>query len=76
MLLVHAECCDPDCPGCQGDGLDGNDPGPEQFAAELAEAVGDEYYENLLTLVLNLVDAASDEETQAYWQAVYAALTQ
>jgi len=33
-------------------------------------------YDSLLTIILDAIDAAPDEETQAYWQAVYAALTQ
>jgi hypothetical protein len=74
MVLVQRQCCDPDCPGCQGDGLNGDDSSPEQFAAELAEAVGEEYYDDLLGLIDDLI--AAQDENQEYWQAVYAALTQ
>jgi hypothetical protein len=51
-------------------------PDPDELAAALAEVIWPALYDDLLTLALNLVDEAADEEMQAYWQAVYAALTQ
>jgi hypothetical protein len=48
----------------------------EDLAAELAANIWPELFEDLLSMVAGLIDAAPNEETQAYWQAVYAALTQ
>jgi hypothetical protein len=49
---------------------------PEELAAVLAGNVSPELYAGLLNMVLTATDSAPDEETQAYWQAVYTALTQ
>jgi hypothetical protein len=42
----------------------------------LAANVAPELYGDLLNMVLNAIEDAPDDETQAYWEAVYAALTQ
>jgi hypothetical protein len=57
-----------------GDGTDSMP--PEDLAALLAENVAPELYDDLLAVVAAAIDAAPDDETQAYWQEVYAALTQ
>jgi hypothetical protein len=77
--------CDPNCPDCEGgDGPMGGDGAmgldepltPEEMAAQLAANVAPELYDNLLFVVAGAIEAAEDDETQAYWQAVYDALTQ
>lgn len=78
--------CDPNCPDCEGGDaprgggdapMGGDEPlSPEEMAAQLAENVWPELYDNLLFVVAGAIDAAPDDETQAYWQAVYAALTE
>jgi hypothetical protein len=84
VALVIAQCCDPECPGCSqqrgdmmyegGEGLPGLP--AEELAAELAANIGPELFNDLLSMVLTTIETAPDEESQAYWQAVYAALTQ
>jgi hypothetical protein len=77
VALVSNECCDPNCPGCEGgDAPAGGLPDPDDLAADLAANVWPALYDDLLGIILATIDAAPDEETQAYWQAVYAALTQ
>jgi hypothetical protein len=74
---VTRECCDPDCPGCEGgDAPGGGLPDPDELAAQLAETIWPELYDDLLEVILATIDGAPDEETHAYWQAVYGALTQ
>ncbi len=73
IARVISHCCDPDCPGCEGqDG--GGLPPPEELAAELANSVWQELYDELLDLIADLINAQDDN--QEYWQAVYAALTE
>jgi hypothetical protein len=83
VARVIAQCCDSDCPGCQGGRNEGGEgaEGPpdlpaEDLAAELAANVWPELYEDLLGMVLETIDGAPNEEVQAYWQTVYATLTQ
>jgi hypothetical protein len=82
IALVYSGCCTPDCSGCDGGRGDGGEgyppewPAPEELASDLAANVWPELFDGLLTIVLDAIDAAPDEGTQAYWQAVYAALTQ
>ncbi len=65
---------DCDCGGSRGDGMDSMT--PEELGALLADNVTPELYDALLAVVAAAIDAAPDETTEAYWQAVYAALTQ
>lgn len=68
-----------DCDQPRGDAMGGEDADlmpPEELAAVLAENTAPEQYDALLAIIGAAIDAAPDEETQAYWQAVYAALTQ
>jgi hypothetical protein len=84
MLLVNSGCCDPDCPGCSqqrgdmmyegGEGLPGLP--AEELAAELAANIWPELYPDLVAMVAANIDLQPHDESQAYWQAVYAALTQ
>jgi hypothetical protein len=83
VARIIAQCCDPDCPGCQGgrgEGGEGGEGPPdlpaEDLAAELAANIWPELFEDLLSMVAGLIDVAPNEETQAYWQAVYDLLTQ
>jgi hypothetical protein len=77
VALVYSNCCDPECRGCEGgDAPAGGLPDPDTLAADLAANVWPELYDGLLTIVLDTIDAAPDKDTQAYWQAVYATLTQ
>ncbi len=90
LALVYSGCCDSECPGCSfggdggmngmmyegGEGYPPGLPPPAELAAQLAANVWPELYDGLLAIVLATIDAAPDEGTQAYWQAVYAALTQ
>jgi hypothetical protein len=89
VALVTSGCCDADCPGCSqqdGDGMNGmmyeggeGLPGmlpPEELAAQLAANVWPELYPDLVAMVAANIDLQPDEESQAYWQAVYAALTE
>ncbi len=90
IALVTAGCCTVDCSPCDaggGNGMEGGVvpdgdlyppglPSPEELAAQLATNVWPELYDGLLSMVLAAIDSAPDEQTQAYWQAVYTALTQ
>lgn len=58
-----------------GEGLPGQLP-PEELAAQLAANVWPELYPDLVAMAAGAAETAPDEETQAYWLAVYAALTQ
>jgi hypothetical protein len=77
IALVSSECCDSECPGCEGgDAPGGGLPDPDELAADLAANIWPELYDGMLAVIVGAIDAAPDEETQAYWQAVYAALTE
>jgi hypothetical protein len=75
-FVARAGSGDCDCAEERGDGMDGDLMPPEDLAAILAENVAPEQYDALLAVVAAVIDAAPNEETQAYWEAVYAALTQ
>jgi hypothetical protein len=69
-------CCDPDCPPCPGDS-GGGQLSAEELAAELAGSVSAGMYDELVQFVADLISALpDDDESAAYWQAVYEALTE
>jgi hypothetical protein len=49
---------------------------PEELAALLADNVAPAQYDTLVAVVAAAIDAAPDEQTAAYCQAIYDALTQ
>jgi len=49
---------------------------PEELAKELAANIWPELYADLVAMVAANIELQPDEESQAYWQAVYAALTE
>ena len=65
--------CDP-CPG--GDAPGAGLPAPEDLAKELAANVWPELYDDLVATVGANIDLQADDESRAYWEAVYAALTE
>jgi hypothetical protein len=79
VALVGGDCNPEECDDCVGgDAPGGGDepPSPEELAAQLAANIWPELYDNLLFVVAGAIDASPDEETRAYWEAVYAALTE
>jgi len=70
--LVTNEKCGP----CPLDDEGAEPPSPQELARQLVANVWPELYGDLLAMVAAAIDAAPDEETQAYWQAVYDALTE
>jgi hypothetical protein len=72
--LVTRGCCDPDCPGCPGDS--GEAMSPQELAKQLADNVWPELYDDLVWVVGQAAEAQPDDESRAYWEAVYAALTE
>lgn len=79
LLSMAPPPCDPSCPdfGDEGDGPaggGGESLDPEHLAAMLAENIWPELYDDLLAVVLQAIETARDQATQAYWEAVYAAL--
>jgi hypothetical protein len=73
---VTRGCCDPDCPGCEGDDGGGGELDPTELAGELAANVWPELYDDLVAIVAENVNLQPDDESRAYWQAVYDALTE
>ena len=76
IALVISGCCDPNCPGCEGQDGGGGQLSPQELAAQLAASVAPELYNDLLALIAANIELQPDEESQAYWEAVYAALTE
>lgn len=75
-FVARVQTGDCDCGEARGNGEGADRMPPEELAALLAENVAPEQYDALLAVVAAAIDAAPDEEMAAYWQAVYAALTQ
>jgi hypothetical protein len=82
VALVMAGQCGPAGGGGEmmmyegGEGYPPGLPSPEEMAAELAANVWPELYDGLLSMIQGAIDTAPNDQTAAYWQAVYAALTQ
>jgi hypothetical protein len=67
------------CAEARGDRMDGEGADrmpPDELAALLADNVAPEDYDTLLAVIAPAIDAAADDQTQTYWEAVYAALIQ
>ncbi len=76
VLLVEYHCCmGSDCEPCWDDD-DGEPLGPEELAAQLAANIWPELYDDLVFVVGAAIEVQPDDESRAYWEAVYAALTQ
>lgn len=73
VVLLTDPCCQPTCDPCSGDG--GERMSPQQLASELAATIWPELYNDLVAIVEENIDLQPDEESQAYWEAVHAALT-
>ena len=69
-------CCWEQCGDCPGDGGRGALPDAEELAKQLAGAVWPELYNDLVAIVEENIDLQPDEESRAYWQAVYDALAE
>jgi hypothetical protein len=68
---------DPNCPDYpEGDGGAGEQRTPEELAKLLADNVAPELYDGLVYVVGQAIEAQPDDESRAYWEAVYAALTE
>jgi formylmethanofuran dehydrogenase subunit C len=85
LLSLPDPPCSPDCSfggdgGMNGMLYEGGEGLPElpaeELAAQLAANVWPELYPDLVAMVAANIDLQPDEESQAYWQAVYDALTQ
>jgi hypothetical protein len=68
------DCGDSRQGGDGGEGLDWIT--PEELAALLGDNIAPELYEALLTMVAAAIDAAPDDENQAFWETAYGILTQ
>jgi hypothetical protein len=69
----------PDCGDCFGGDapMGGGEPlSPEELASQLAANIWPELYGDLLAMVAANIDLQPDDESRAYWEAVYAALTE
>jgi len=72
--VISGEC---DCPGdSQRGGGGGEQRSPEETAELLADNVAPELYNGLVAVVAAAIEAQPDDETRAYWEAVYEALTE
>jgi len=76
IALVISGCCDSVCPGCEDQDGGGGQLSPEELAKVLADSVSPELYDDLVAIVAANIDLQPDEDSQAYWEAVYAALTE
>ena len=76
VALVTSGCCDPNCPGCEDQDGGGGLPDPQELAKQLADNIWPELYDDLVAIVAENIDLQPDDESRAYWEAVYAALTE
>lgn len=75
FVALLSGTCDPNCPDCQGD--DGGERmSPQELADRLVENIWPELYDDLVWVVAETIDWQETRDLRAYWQAVYAALTE
>lgn len=75
VLMEHQCCMLWDCAPCW-DGDAGERMSPQQLAAQLATHIWPELYDDLVGVVGAAIEVQPDDESRAYWEAVYAALTE